>query len=100
MHIPSTFKETNQQTLLQIMQENAFATLVTTDVDGAPVATSLPFIIKQQKNEIILQAHFAKANPQWQQLEQSAQILVIFNGPHCYIYPSWYETEVYRLGIM
>ena len=99
MHIPSSFKETDPATLLQIMQENAFATVVTTDSNGAPVATPLPFLIKHQKNEneenneITLQAHFARANPQWKQLEQSAHALVIFNGPHCYVSPSWYKYE-------
>ncbi|GMA52424.1 hypothetical protein GCM10025857_37810 [Alicyclobacillus contaminans] len=39
----------------------------------------------------MLLAHLAKANPQWRTLHgQSA--LVVFQGPHAYISPSWYET--------
>ncbi|MEE9325737.1 MAG: FMN-binding negative transcriptional regulator [Cocleimonas sp.] len=93
MHIPSSFKEDNPTKLLEIMQENAFATIITTDPDGLPVATSLPFLIKQKNDQFTLQAHFAKANPQWEHLEKNKQVLVTFNGPHCYISPTWYRAQ-------
>lgn len=93
MFTPSSFKEENPETLLKIMQENSFATIVTTNEHGASVATPLPFLIKKKSNKIKLQAHFAKANPQWKHLEDNSNILVIFNGPHCYISPSWYEKS-------
>ncbi|MEE9310265.1 MAG: FMN-binding negative transcriptional regulator [Cocleimonas sp.] len=91
MHTTKTFREENPYTLLSIMQENAFATLITTDEKGRPVASQLPFLIKQKGDDIILAAHFAKANPQWKHLESNAEVLVSFQGPHCYISPSWYE---------
>ena len=50
------------------------------------------FLIKKQDDCIVLQAHFAKANPQWKHLEKNAQVLVIFQGPHCYVSPSWYKS--------
>ena len=74
------------------MAENAFATIITTDENNLPVATSLPFLVRQNNDEIILQAHFAKANPQWKHLEKNTQVLVIFQGPHCYVSPSWYKS--------
>lgn len=92
MHITSAFKEDNQEILLKIMQENAFATLITTDDKARPVASQLPFLIKQKDNQIILTAHFAKANPQWKHLENNTQVLVTFQGAHCYISPSWYKN--------
>ncbi len=91
MHLPKYFSEDNPATLFGIMRENAFATIVTSDEEGLPVATSLPFLIKNENDNIVLQAHFAKSNPQWKQLENNKQVLVIFNGPHCYISPSWYK---------
>jgi len=93
MHLPKYFLEDKPETLLGIMQENAFATIVTTDEEGLPVATPLPFLIKNDNDNIVLQAHFAKSNPQWKQLENNKQVLVIFNGPHCYISPSWYKKS-------
>jgi transcriptional regulator len=32
----------------------------------------------------------SKANPLWRMFEQSAEVLVIFQGPHTYISPTWY----------
>jgi transcriptional regulator len=92
MHTTKAFKVDDPDSLLQIMRENAFATLITNDVNGRPTATQLPFLIKEVAGNIILQAHFAKANPQWKQLETNQLVLVIFNGPHCYISPTWYEN--------
>ena len=92
MHIPATFTEDNPEILLQIMRDNAFATLVTTDENGLPVATPLPFLIEEKNNKVKLLAHFAKNNPQWHHLERNKTVLVIFNGPHCYVSPSWYKN--------
>ena len=71
------------------MQRYSFATIVTT-IDGLPVATHLPFLVKRKNDKLILQAHFAKANPQWKQIEGTTS-LVIFTEPHAYISPNNYE---------
>lgn len=68
MYIPSIFNKDDPEKIIEILEENSFATLVTTDPDGTPNATPLPFLIKQHGSHILLQAHFAKANPQWKQL--------------------------------
>ena len=91
MFIPDTFREEDQDTLIQIMNENAFATLITTDESGLPVATPLPFLIALNEDTIMLQAHMAQRNEQWKHLETNPKVLVIFQGPHCYISPSWYK---------
>jgi transcriptional regulator len=74
------------------MQENSFATLVTMR-DGGPFASHLPLLLKPKIGEWgTLGGHMARANPQWQGMsEQSA--LVIFQGPHAYISPTWYGTK-------
>jgi transcriptional regulator len=36
----------------------------------------------------------ARANTQWQTFAQEQDALVIFQGPHAYISPSWYEAEL------
>jgi transcriptional regulator len=60
--------------------------------DGIPIATHLPFIIKQQDDKIILSSHFAKANPQSIDINNMST-LVIFTEPHAYISPKNYEKE-------
>ena len=89
MYIPSFNSFTDGQEIVAFMQRYSFATIVT-QVDSLPVATHLPFLIKEEDDKIILQAHFAKANPQWKEIEGSTS-LVIFTEPHAYISPNNYE---------
>ena len=89
MYIPSFNSFTDGQEIVAFMQRYSFATIVT-QVDGLPFATHLPFLIKEADNKIILQAHFAKANPQWKKIEGNTS-LIIFTEPHAYISPSNYE---------
>jgi len=89
MYTPSFNSFTDGQKIAAFMQRYSFATIVTT-IDGLPVATHLPFLVKQENDKLILQAHFAKANPQWKQIEGTTS-LVIFTEPHAYISPNNYE---------
>lgn len=76
------------------MPEASFALLVSTGEDGAPVASHLPFSYDEDRGEYgTLIAHMARANPHGKLLEKG-QALVIFQGPHAYISPSYYATNV------
>jgi len=35
-----------------------------------------------------------RANPQWHDFDKAQEVLVVFQGPHAYISPSWYEIEL------
>lgn len=92
MYIPSHFSLTERAGILAFMQRFNFAAIVS-QVDGLPFATHLPFVVEETTDgDIWLLAHFAKANPQWKNLETQTA-LVIFNEPHAYISPSLYEKE-------
>src|SRR6185312_14593223 len=91
MYIPSFNNLTDRAEIIAFMQRYSFATIITT-IDGLPVATHLPFLVKEDDGKVILQAHFAKANPQWKAITESTS-LVIFTEPHAYISPTNYETE-------
>jgi transcriptional regulator len=91
MYTPSFNKFPDEQQVVAFMQRYSFATIVTT-VDGLPVATHLPFLVKEKDGKVILQSHFAKANPQWKSITENNS-LVIFTEPHAYISPNNYETE-------
>ncbi|HWZ14466.1 MAG TPA: FMN-binding negative transcriptional regulator [Mucilaginibacter sp.] len=89
MYIPPFNKFPDKQEIVAFMQRYSFATIISVK-DGLPVATHLPFLVKEKGDKIILSSHFAKANP------QSADIigttaLVIFTEPHAYISPKNYE---------
>ncbi|MBI3832563.1 MAG: FMN-binding negative transcriptional regulator [Planctomycetes bacterium] len=94
MYIPAAFKESSREILHALMRAHAFATLVTVD-QGAPFATHLPVLLDADRGPHgTLRAHVAKANPQWQHFKDGAEVLVIFQGPHAYISPSWYQPGV------
>jgi transcriptional regulator len=79
--------------VIDFIQKNAFATLVS-QVDGRPWATHLPFVLdKNSDGEAVLHGHLAKANPQWKSIVNTEEVLVIFQGPHAYISSSWYNHE-------
>ena len=94
MYIPKAFREDDISKLYNFIQAYSFATLVTQH-EGMPFATHLPFLLDPERgpNGILL-AHMARANPQWHDFASAQEVLVIFQGPHTYISPSWYEVEL------
>jgi transcriptional regulator len=89
MYIPSHFKVTDETMTYNIIREHSFATLFSGH-NGMPFATHLPLILN--KENTYLYGHFARPNPQWKDINNQT-VLAIFHGPHCYISPSWYETN-------
>jgi len=71
------------------IERYSFATLFSQH-NGEPCATHLPLVLNKSDNA--LYGQFARPNEQWKDAENQ-EILVVFQGPHCYISPSWYETN-------
>ncbi|WP_099355053.1 FMN-binding negative transcriptional regulator [Fredinandcohnia onubensis] len=88
MYIPKYFRIDDEEVIYDLIEEYSFATLVSQH-NGEPYATHLPLMF--YKSEHALYGHFARPNEQWKDVENQ-QVLAIFQGPHCYISPSWYET--------
>ncbi len=92
MYIPKAFEVTDLATLHQFIETYSFATLVTV-AGEQPVATRLPLILDWARGRHgSLLGHVARANPQWRSFDGKRQCLVMFDGPHAYISPSWYAT--------
>jgi transcriptional regulator len=91
MYIPKYYEENDTEKLVEFMQANSFAVMVTA-VGGSPWGTHLPFVVKQESGKIVLTTHMSRANEQWKTLEEQ-EVLVIFTGPHAYISPSSYEKK-------
>ncbi|MCB9201863.1 MAG: FMN-binding negative transcriptional regulator [Flavobacteriales bacterium] len=92
MYIPKSNILTDRNEAVEFMKRFSFATIVTSK-DNIPTATHLPFLVELKNDKIILSSHFAKANKQWEDIEEN-QVLVIFTEPHAYISPSNYETKL------
>lgn len=89
MYIPNLYRVDDIETLFAFMQTYNFA-LVISNADGIPVATHLPLTVGVRDGNLIVRGHFARANPQWQNLA-GQDVLVVFSGPHAYISPKHYQ---------
>jgi transcriptional regulator len=91
MYIPPAFREDDLATLHALMRDYSFAILVTQQ-GGAPVATHLPLLLDAERGPYgTLLGHMSRANAQWTGFTGEQEALAIFQGPHAYITPSWYE---------
>lgn len=88
MYIPKYFQIHDEEIIYDFVKEYSFATLFSQH-NGEPYATHLPLTLNKSENA--LYGHFARPNEQWRDIGNQ-QVLVVFQGPHCYISPSWYET--------
>lgn len=94
MYIPSSFAENDINKLFGFIRENNFGILFSNN-QNFPEATHLSFMLNKNLGENgTLIAHFAKAKKHWKRISEQQEMLVIFNGPHSYISPSWYENRV------
>lgn len=94
MYVPPHFTVPGKETLLRLLPTASFATLISTDDAGLPFATHLPFSYDPEKGENgTLHGHMARANPHGRLLD-GRQALVVFQGPHTYISPNYYASNV------
>ena len=91
MYIPRHFSHDGTSELVSIAREYSFGMLISV-IDSAPFVSHLPLLIDlDEEANVVLTGHVAKANPHWHQFE-SATSVAVFQGPHTYISPTWYET--------
>jgi len=90
MHIPKLYREEDNKKIIEFIKGNGFPAFVTQDGEKL-VATHLPVEVAENKDgSITILGHMSRANPQWKSIgEQEA--LLIFQGPHTYISPRWYD---------
>jgi len=94
MYTPSHFRIEDLATAVTIIRANSFGILVSSCAEGM-VGTHLPFLYTEPSEgrpHGTLFAHVARANPQWKSFAQAGEVLVLFQGEHGYISPTWYET--------
>jgi transcriptional regulator len=89
MYIPKHFAVTEPAPLWELMRQFNFALLITAP-DGVPFASSIPFTPLEADNK--LTAHLARANPQWQHLENASEVLVVFQAEHALVSSRWYDS--------
>lgn len=92
MYNLSHFTEANEDVIFDFMEKNSFVNIVGYDGEY-PVATHVPVSIKKVEGKIILIGHVMKHTSHYKAFAQNENVLVIFNGPHCYVSAGWYEKK-------
>ena len=90
MYLPEHFNETDPDIIFDFLKNNAFATIISTS-NNVPLASQLPLLVTLQGSKLRFEGHMARANNQWQQLQQNNNALIIFQGPHSYVSPSYFQ---------
>ena len=90
MYIPRHFEAPDQAMTLEVMREHSFATLVSVDAEGTPIATHLPTVVSEEAGQVVLHFHLARANPHSAILRETETAMVAYLGPHAYMSPSVY----------
>jgi transcriptional regulator len=90
MYAPKYAQNDNAKEIQDFIRHNGFATLVSL-AEGKLWATHTPFLLNEEGT--LLTGHISKANKQWRDFSKNEEVLVIFQGPHTYISPSWYDHE-------
>jgi transcriptional regulator len=92
MYLPPLFREDRLEVLHGLIRSHPLGLLISHGSSGL-LANLLPFVLKSEGSERgVLQAHMARANPQWRELDGQA-VLVIFRGTDAYVSPSLYATK-------
>ena len=86
-------QEHDHERLHQHMLDTRLAILVSHGEHGL-LATHLPVLLDTREGEHgTVYAHLARANPQWQVLEQGGEALLVFPGADAYVSPSYYPSK-------
>jgi transcriptional regulator len=93
MYLPAHFEENRRDVLDALIAAQPFGTIVTHGPNGLD-ANHIPFEFEPANGPFgTLRAHVARANPLWKEAATSPETLVIFQGPHAYISPTWYPSK-------
>jgi transcriptional regulator len=92
MYRPPAFREDRPEILHEAIRAHPLGTLITAGPSGL-VANVVPFTLAAEPEGAVLRAHLAKANQQIADLRAGTPALILFQGPHGYISPSWYATK-------
>ncbi|WP_029058985.1 FMN-binding negative transcriptional regulator [Stappia stellulata] len=92
MYASGASRVTDRAMLIEAMREVRLAAVFTGE--GGLACTQVPMVVDEQADGAVrLRGHVARANPHWRVIGNGIPALVLFQGPHAYVSPGWYETK-------
>ncbi|MBA2406319.1 MAG: FMN-binding negative transcriptional regulator [Bdellovibrionales bacterium] len=88
MYSPKHYQEDRDHVIRELISTYNFSTMIS-QVEGKLTISHVPFMFEGDH----LLSHLARANPHSKIFENYPQVTLIFNGPHGYISPSWYQEH-------
>jgi transcriptional regulator len=89
MYTPRAFVENDLAQLDALLARDPFVTVITS-VEGVPFASHVPVLYGRDGDKVLIEGHWAKANPQ---VGHGGKALLIMHGPHAYVSPGWYPDK-------
>lgn len=90
MFIPKLYKSEDYNLMKEIIRENSFALLISS-VDKIRATHSMMMLNEDDLENIYIETHISRANPQAKTLTNGNEVLCDFLGAHTYISSSWYD---------
>lgn len=93
MYLPKHFSIDEEIKVKKLIEQNAFATILSYPANTKPFINHLPVIFSSKSGEgNVLIGHMAKRNPQWMHFKENPDCTIIIQGGHTYITPKWYKS--------
>jgi len=93
MYNSKPHQENDRERLHQHMLDTRLAVLVSQGAQGL-LATHLPVLLDADEGGFgTVYGHLARANRQWQDLEQGGEALLVFPGADAYVSPAYYPSK-------
>ncbi len=90
MFIPKLYKSEDLDLMKNIIGENAFALLISSE-EKIRATHSMMILNEDDPENRYIEAHISRANPQSKILKNGSEVLCDFLGAHAYISSSWYD---------
>lgn len=91
MYTPPEFKITDDTIIDAFLMANLFGVFSAINKDQKIIASHVPFLLEKENDKRIFYTHVANGN-ELSQLENGAEVLMIFSGEHGYVSSSWYAS--------
>lgn len=92
IYIPPHHRERDVNVIHDFMDEFSFATVVSATPDLR--ASHVPVLLDRHIQPFgRLLGHLARNNPQLAAFDGKQQTMILFQGPHAYVSPSWYVSK-------